>query len=229
MNGRDGAQPTNRRELAYAQLKADILDGTLRPGDPLGEVDLATRIGVSRTPVREALQRLAMEGLVTWVPGRGAFVSGLSVPDIVELFQLREALESHSARLAAASPARATMTEYLGRFADSRTYVADDTMRYFELTAAFDSAVADLAANGRIRIALDEVWAQAARIRRMSNRNMSRIVESIGEHEAIARAIAAGDGNAAAAAAGLHISNSLRNVIESLATQSPNGVSFGRR
>src|SRR5689334_16840640 len=105
VNGRDGAQPTNRRELAYAQLKADILDGTLRPGDPLGEVDLATRIGVSRTPVREALQRLAMEGLVTWVPGRGAFVSGLSVPDIVELFQLREALESHSARLAAASPA----------------------------------------------------------------------------------------------------------------------------
>ena len=97
-------------------------------------------------------------------------------------------------------------------------------MRYFELTSAFDSAVADLAANGRIRTALDEVWAQAARIRRMSNRNMTRIVESIGEHEAIARAIAAGDGNAAAAAAGLHISNSLRNVIESLATPTVGGV-----
>ena len=78
----------------------------LEPGTPLSEVDLSKRLGSSRTPVRESLHQLSREGLVRLVPGRGAFVAEISMRDIIELFQMREALETHAARLAAQAPNR---------------------------------------------------------------------------------------------------------------------------
>lgn len=211
----------NRREQAYVQLRADIINGRLAPGDPLTEMDLATAVGVSRTPIREALQRLAVEGLVTWVPGRGAFVSALSVPDIVELLQLREALESFAARLAARSEGHRGIAKFLDEFETSRSRVnAGDSASYNRLTEAFDRAVVQLAANGRVGSALEEVWAQSTRVRRLAYRNIARIRDSIDEHQRIVRAIAAGQEEEAAAAVADHIRRSLQNVIESLASGS---------
>src|SRR5690606_10767984 len=92
---------TLQRHQAYEQLKNLILDGELRPGEPMREQQLAERTGTSRTPVREALHELAREGLVRLVPGRGAFVAEISIPDLLELFQLRDVLEPYAARLAA--------------------------------------------------------------------------------------------------------------------------------
>ncbi len=208
----------NRRELAYRQLKTEIVDGRMRPGEPLAEVDLSERIGVSRTPIREALQRLAIEGLVTWVPGRGAFVSAVSVPEIVELFQIREALETHAARLAARSPRHATLAVFLERLETARqALAAGDVQKYNELTSALDDAVIDLAGNKRIATALTEIWTQVLRVRRIAYRNMTRIVDSVDEHARIVKAVSAGDEDAAAAAASQHIRRSLQNVIESFA------------
>ncbi len=222
----DSVRPTasNRREHAYGQLKADIVEGRLAPGAPLTEIDLATRLGVSRTPVREALQRLAVEGLVSWVPGRGASVSALSVPDIVELFQLREALESYTARLAARSEGHPAIGRFLGPLEESRSLVSTgniaSTNRLTSLTDDFDRAVCELAGNRRLRTTLDDVWAQSVRIRRLAYRKVSRVLESIDEHMRIVRAIEAGQEDAAAAAAADHIRRSLLNVIESLASGS---------
>ncbi|HWO30095.1 MAG TPA: GntR family transcriptional regulator, partial [Candidatus Acidoferrum sp.] len=86
---------------AYARIRDRIMEGELLPDEPLSEYQLAEQLKLSRTPVREALKRLEHEGLVRFVFNRGAFVEGLSVHDIVEIYQVREQLEGFAARLAA--------------------------------------------------------------------------------------------------------------------------------
>src|SRR4051794_27841584 len=81
-------------------LRERILDGTIRPGERLNEVTLAAALGISRGPLREAIQRLTSEGLLTVISHRGAFVRTFSRAEVVELYELRAALELHAVRLA---------------------------------------------------------------------------------------------------------------------------------
>lgn len=101
------ARPVASRSVladhAYEVLRAGILDGTLAPGTPLRELELAARIGVSRTPIRDALRRLEVQGLVTKVPSGGVLVAALSPQLIEEAYELRKVLEGFAARLAAQS------------------------------------------------------------------------------------------------------------------------------
>ena len=87
------------KELAYAEIKAAIVTQRVRAGAPLNERTLAEQLGVSRTPVREALRLLENEGLVVIEPGRGTWVKAFAVKDIVEIYQMRLALESLAAEL----------------------------------------------------------------------------------------------------------------------------------
>src|SRR3954463_14656449 len=88
-------------DLAYESLRDDILNWRIAPGTALSETELALRLGVSRTPLRAALARLALEGLVDTTRGRTGIVPDVSAESVAELFELREALETHAARLAA--------------------------------------------------------------------------------------------------------------------------------
>ncbi len=88
------------KELAYSRIASWLVSGKLRPGEPLVEMSLANRLKLGRTPVREAIQQLAQEGLVEIVPRRGAFVARTSLGDVKELFEIREVLEGTAARLA---------------------------------------------------------------------------------------------------------------------------------
>lgn len=88
-------------EWAYERLRAAILDGTYPPATRLGEIELAAALGISRTPVRDALRRLSYEGLVEIVAHKGARVSSYTADDIEELFDLREMLEGYAAGRAA--------------------------------------------------------------------------------------------------------------------------------
>jgi DNA-binding GntR family transcriptional regulator len=89
------------RSVAYEAIRDRILDGTYSVDDHLVEADLASQLDVSRTPVREALRRLASEGLVTFQPNRGTRVAGWTEVELAEVFELRALLESYGARLAA--------------------------------------------------------------------------------------------------------------------------------
>ncbi|MEV7471146.1 GntR family transcriptional regulator [Streptomyces kronopolitis] len=97
-----GNRPRTNYEFARQTLRSDILDGRVQPGSRLVQTELATRLGVSTTPVREAIQDLAREGLVTLDPHRGAFVRSLSLAEVREIYELRIVLEPMLLRRTAA-------------------------------------------------------------------------------------------------------------------------------
>lgn len=112
-------------EVAYDVIRSAIVEGEFAAGERLPEEDLAERAGVSRTPVREALRRLASEGVVEFVPNRGAQVAEFSQQDLQELFDLRAVLEGFAARLAAKNATEEDMV-HLGRLADEMDALAAD-------------------------------------------------------------------------------------------------------
>ena len=91
----------NKKSTAYENLKKKIISGLLQPGEPLSEGTLSKEFKISKTPIREALQRLERDGFVEDIPGRGCFVSRISFQDIKEFFEIREILECEVAKRAA--------------------------------------------------------------------------------------------------------------------------------
>ena len=200
------------------RLRNDILTLELEPGTPLSEVELGSRFGTSRTPVRESLQRLSAEGLVKMIPGCGAFVAAVWIRDIVELFQMREALETYAARLAARSTTREMLIPFVERMEAMRDEIrAGRNADYYLLCAEADRTIAVVAGNERIGTALAELWVQVGRARRLSSTNPRRLEDSVGEHVAILSAIVAGDEEAAGAAIASHVKGSLHNILASSA------------
>jgi DNA-binding GntR family transcriptional regulator len=100
MRGEDD-RPASAAEAAYATIRAEILDGTLAPDERLTEVTLADRLGISRTPVREAVKRLLIEGFLTRAPGEGLRATGLNPDEVQQVFRIRTLLEGYGARRAA--------------------------------------------------------------------------------------------------------------------------------
>jgi DNA-binding GntR family transcriptional regulator len=138
-------QDLSRAELAYKRLREGIRAGEFRPGQRLREAELATRLNVSRTPVREAIRRLASDGLIEVAPSRGMMIINLEKQQVRELYALRETLEGAAARMAAqhASPAEIeTMHELLdaGRAAEEPREIA-------RLNLLFHRAIQDAAHN----------------------------------------------------------------------------------
>ena len=88
------------REIVYEELKRQILIGEIAPGTRMMEVELADVMGVSRTPVREAIRKLEKEGLVTIEPRKGAYASNISIKDMVDVLEVRQGLEGMAAAIA---------------------------------------------------------------------------------------------------------------------------------
>ena len=204
-------------ERAYATLLDEIQTGALTPGTVLGEVEQSTRLGVSRTPLREALRRLASDGLVAQASARVTVVAGIDADDIRSLFDLRRALETEAARLAARRGDRGEFRRLATEFAAVDTTDAD---AYYALIARFDAAIDDAVDNAYLSAALRSVRTHLVRVRRMARDNPLRLSASAGEHELIARAIGAGDPELAAHAAHVHLHNALTTILEAL-TEDP--------
>ncbi|MFB9377693.1 GntR family transcriptional regulator [Kineococcus gynurae] len=212
-------------ERAYERLRTDVLDGVLPPGAVLAEVEQAARLGVSRTPVREAFLRLSSEGLAAPVGGRGLVVAPLSPADVTALYELREALEEQAARLAArrgdprvfaalaegfaAAPARLAATGPDGAPEDAEERLD----RYYRLVADFDAAVDAAVGSPHLVAALGGVRTHLARIRRLARHDPARLVAAAGEHQLIAEAVAAGDELLAVHATHVHLHRSRRHFL----------------
>ena len=210
-------------DRAYATLLDDIQSGALAAGSVLGEVEQAARLGVSRTPMREALRRLIAEGLVVQQSPRVTVVADLDADDIRELFEIRRALEEMSARLAAQRGDASLFAALAAEFAQVDLAGAAGRDAYYALISRFDAALDAAVANDYIASALRTVRTHLVRVRRMARDKPARLAASAGEHRTIAAALAARDGDLAAHATHVHLHNALTGILESLPVN-PEGV-----
>lgn len=184
-------------DRAYAAIRGGILDGTFELGARLPEEDVAERAGVSRTPVREALRRLAAEGFVTFEPNRGAQVASWTDGDLEEIFRLRAMLEGHAAARAAA---RATagqldaMADLAGRMeAAAREGTAAALDRVAELNTAFHRTILTAAASPRLAAMLGSVIVVPLVHRTFHRYTPAALRRSMDHHRELLAAFAAGD------------------------------------
>ncbi|WP_158689602.1 GntR family transcriptional regulator [Streptomyces niveus] len=199
----------NQAELAYRRLRERLLSGQNDPGDRLTELDLCEELGMSRTPVREALRRLQSDGLVTST-GRGVVVSSLSPQEMRHAMQLHGALDALAAKLAASaqrdgrlSPAQLAELKDASRHAARNAGDGVTPADAWRANLDFHMLLARLSGNPLLEDALDRIWARFAIVSR-TNINRRRDL-SPGQHDAIVRAIVAGDPEAAEAASAAHV------------------------
>lgn len=201
-------------DRAYRTLLEEIQAGALRPGTVLAEVEQAARLGVSRTPLREALGRLAADGLVAQASPRVTVVTDIDAGDIRELFEVRRALEETAARLAAARGDAGAFAALADEFAHIEPAAQADA--YYALIARFDEALDRAVANDYLTGALRTVRTHLVRVRRLARDNPGRLAASVGEHRLIAAAIAGRDADLAAHATHVHLHNALDSILDSL-------------
>lgn len=205
-------------DRVYEELRGEIISWRLEPGTALAEVELAARLGVSRTPVREALSRLVAEGLARPLAGRGTVVAAIEPDDIDRLFEVREALDVQAARLAARRGDPTVFTALAERFRSVVLDAADEERgEYYALVAELDAAIDTAAANPVLEQSLRMLRSHLARVRRMSHSDDTRLLEAASEHRVIAEAIAAGDPEIAASATRIHLHHSHRSIRAHLA------------
>lgn len=201
-------------ERAYAALRDDIVEWRLPPGALLAEVEQSERLGVSRTPLREALSRLTAEGLTT-AGGRGVVVSAISLADIDELFELRETLEGRAAALAAERGEPGTFHRLHAELLDAPALLAGPepaVQDYYALVARLDAAIDAAISNSYLAQAMRSLRVHLVRIRRMAADNRERLTLAAAEHAAIAGAIADRNPRLAAAATTVHLHSSLAHI-----------------
>ena len=183
---------------AYQEVKRLILEGRVPPGGKLNEGDLARALGISRTPVREAINRLEKEGLVNIFPQRGAFVVQFSAKDIEELFLIRENLEGLAANLAAKN-ATERQLEKLDSFVNGfiEPFTEKDVQRYAQEDFKFHQAIVNLSDAPRL-INLIATLHDYIRIFRLTTAGSSgRMKTSLEGHRRLIAALREKDGEEA--------------------------------
>lgn len=206
-------------DRVYETLRTEIVDGTLPPGTVLAEVEQSERLGVSRTPLREAVTRLAADGLVRPAGGRGMVVTEVSADQIRELFEVRRALEVAAAGIAAGRRDPAPFRQLRERLAhaDDLLRAGDDSRRaYYQLTDSLDAAIDAAVGNPYLVGPLRTIRTHVARVRRVSKDNPQRLRQAAEEHLMITEAILDGDSRVAALAMELHLHRSLAGILAAL-------------
>lgn len=214
----DSYQPL--REIVFEALRDAIVSQTLEPGERLMEVQLAEAMGVSRTPVREAIRRLELEGFVVMIPRRGAYVAQLSLKDIADAFEIREALEGLAASLASERATEEDIEE-LGRLQVRMTECLDsgDTTRAVDMDIRFHEKLYDASRNERLSQMISNLREQILRFRTQSLSYPGRLAKSLQEHAMIIDAIAERDPVAARKHAEDHIQAARNSLMEMMSAQ----------
>lgn len=215
-------RPLALGDQVYQTLRAHLRDGTIVSGQPLQEVQLAEKLGVSRTPVREALTRLASEGLLA-SDGRSFVVPALTLKDVEDIYEVRFLLEPAAVRRVAEATTDATVRAPLDEALAAATaaYKAEDADAFREANIRFRNAWKDLVPNRRLVKAIEQYADHMMRIRALTlgDAKVRNIV--LKGLKRIAEALAAGDGDAAAVAMHDHLVEAKRCFIAATGLDKP--------
>jgi len=217
-NAREPTQPGSLVEVAYQRLRAQILDNTLPPGFRAFEQELADRLGISRTPVREALIRLQKEGLVEVVPRHGMKVLPVSPEDMRDIYEVLTALESAAAEIVAR---RAPGEDELAPLAQASRDMAkalknDDLEAWAAADERFHRGLIELSGNRLLIEAVLNLWDRAHRARMSTLRLRSKPINSTKEHVLLLERLRAGDARGAVEANRAHRERASRELLEIL-------------
>ncbi len=218
--GEAGEPLPQRRSLserAAAQLRELIVEGAFAPGERLGETALAARLGISRTPLREAFRLLAREGLVLLEPHRGARVAPLSLEELERTVEVMVALESLAGRLVVGRIGEEELREIEALHYDMLSaYARRDLHKYFRANQAIHFAIMRACRNPVLLATYEGLNAHIRRYRYMANLAPERWREAVAEHEEILRHLKARDGTALAATLARHLEHKVRPLRQTL-------------
>ena len=209
MKKTDTDPDSSRGEWAYGRLKMEIANGTMEPGSRVRENEIAERLGISRTPVREALRRLEAEDLIVHVPHQGAIIAELDHQAVIELYDMRETLEGTAARYAARHASEAEIQD-LAELVESEQENVGDFRALAQLNRAFHMALYRAGHNRYLLKALLSLSDAMILLGGTTLTVPDRFPAAHAEHLEIVKAIAERDPDRAEAAARSHIRNAQR-------------------
>lgn len=211
----DALRTQSRADFVYDSLRDAIWEGRFAHGERIREEEIAGVLGVSRTPVREALQRLQQRGLLVVGPGRGLVVAQLTKQQVFELYAMREILEGSAARFAARHANEAEI-EILYRLQRELAESADDALALIKLNRRFHQAIYEAAHNQYLLETLGTLNDSMALLHSTTFRVPSRRPETDEEHRRIVAAIEKRDPDIAEQAAREHTRQAQRTRFDSL-------------
>lgn len=211
----DSYQPL--REVVCESLRDAIRRGVLKPGERLMEIQLSEELGVSRTPVREAIRKLEQEGYVIMMPRRGTYVATMSIRDINEIFEIRTALESLSNGLAAERITEEELEHLQRLLVIIGGYIKEnDIEKIVDTDIEFHDLLYHAARNTRLVGIISNLRDQLTRFRTLSMSYPGRLEATLEEHREIVEAIAQGNVEVARKAAEKHMENSEKTLLQAM-------------
>ena len=203
------------RDVVFNTLRDAILKGELEPGERLMEIQLAERLGVSRTPIREAIRKLELEGLVSIIPNKGAYVTGITRKDVEDIYAIRSLLEGLCARWATAHITEKQLDAleeniYLSEFHASKGHAQKLT----ELDDQFHDILYEACSSKMLEHQLRDFHEYVRRMRKQNLSGSERGLEAVLEHKQIMEAIRQKDADRAQELAALHMRNAYDNMIK---------------
>lgn len=207
-------------EMVYESLRNAIVSQVLKSGERLMETELADEMGVSRTPVREAIRKLELEGYVVMIPRKGAYVAGLSIKDVNEVFEIRGALEALAAGLAASRATAEEIEEMEHNLAQEAVHFeSSDLLKTIEVDTKFHELIYKASRNNRLLEMIKDLREQVQRFRTTTLAVPGRLKFALDEHRKIVEAIASRDVALAGRTAVEHIESAENAMLEVISYQ----------
>jgi len=203
------------RDVVFENLREAILEGNLKPGQRLMEVQLAEQLGVSRTPIREAIRKLELEGLVVMLPRKGAYVADVSLKDIIDVLEIRASLEGLAASLAAERISDEDINKLEQIMQDFNQGKDDfDVETLLRKDVEFHECIFKATNNVRLHQLINSLWEQVYRFRVTYISDYESTKNIINEHQLILNAIKEGNRDLAKKYAQEHIQKAEQFMID---------------
>ena len=204
------------RDVVFENLREAIVEGKLKPGQRLMEVQLAEQLGVSRTPVREAIRKLELEGLVVMIPRKGAYVANMSLKDIIDVLEIRASLEGLAASLASERITGDDIKTLESIIEEFENNVDESNVEaLLKKDVEFHECIFKATNNKKLHQLINSLWEQVYRFRVTYISDYESTVNIVGEHKMILDAIKKGDNELAKKYAMEHIQKAENFMIES--------------